>query len=47
MMPHSRNLHFSGRHTELALLDEHLTEMDYDVCANYPIVAVHGLGGVG
>lgn len=47
IVPQARNTYFSGREAELALLDEYLTETDYDAGSAYPIVAVHGLGGVG
>lgn len=47
LVPHSKNPHFWGREGELTVLDEYLTEVDYDTSSNYPIVAVHGLGGVG
>ncbi|MCJ1231967.1 hypothetical protein MMC12_008647 [Toensbergia leucococca] len=42
-----QNPQFSGREKELNILDENLTESDSYICSPYPIVAVHGLGGVG
>lgn len=47
IVPVSPNPHFVGRTEQMQLLEDCLSAQDYDVCTTYPIVAVHGLGGVG
>ena len=47
MVPVSPNPFFVGRTEQLQLLEGLLGAQDYDTCLKYPIVAVHGLGGVG
>lgn len=47
MVPVSPNPHFVGRTQQLQLLEDCLSAQDYSTCSTYPIVAIHGLGGVG
>lgn len=47
MVPVSANPQFVGREEQMQLLEDYLSAQDYDICSTYPIVAVHGLGGVG
>ena len=47
MVPVSPNPLFVGRTEQLQLLEGLLGAQDYDTRLRYPIVAVHGLGGVG
>ena len=47
MVPVSPNPHFIGRREQLQRLDDCLSAQDYDTNSTYPIVAIHGLGGVG
>ena len=46
-VPLSPNPQFFGRTAELRLIDDHLNAQEHQNCSNYPIVAVHGLGGIG
>ncbi len=41
------NPQFVGRESELRLLDQHLCAKEGDTDLIHPIVAIHGLGGVG
>ena len=47
MVPVSPNSQFVGRTEQLQLLEDFLSAQEYDMCSAYPVVAVHGLGGVG
>ncbi|MCJ1317976.1 hypothetical protein MMC15_003303 [Xylographa vitiligo] len=47
LVPVSKNPHFYGRHEELQLLEKHLKVVGHTPSFDYPIVAIHGLGGVG
>ena len=47
LVPVSKNPHFSGHNEELQLLEKYLKLVDHTPCSDYPVVAVHGLGGVG
>lgn len=46
-IPNTRNLKFSGREVELALLEQHLAGPTLNTPYSYPVVAIYGLGGVG
>lgn len=46
-IPNTRNLKFSGREVELALLEERLASPTLNIPYSYPVVAIYGLGGVG
>ncbi|KAL2049341.1 hypothetical protein ABVK25_010351 [Lepraria finkii] len=46
-VPLSPNPQFFGRTAELRLIDDHLNAQEHQNCSNYPISAVHGLGGIG
>lgn len=41
------NPQFVGRESELGLLDQHLCPKEGEIDLIHPIVAIHGLGGVG
>lgn len=47
MVPVSQNPQFLGRELELDAIDQYLTEPDTKRNSTYPIIAIHGLGGVG
>lgn len=47
MVPVSANPQFVGRTEQIQLLEDLFSAQEYDTCSTYPIVAVHGLGGVG
>ena len=47
MVPVSPNLQFTGRTEQLQMLEDLLSAQDYDTHSSYPVVAIHGLGGVG
>lgn len=47
MVPFPINPQFVGRTEQIQLLEDYLSAQEYHTCSTYPIVAVHGLGGVG
>ena len=47
LVPVCPNPFFVGRTEQLQLLESFLSAQHYDTRLKYPIVAVHGLGGVG
>lgn len=47
LVPLPINPQFVGRESELRLLDEYLCAKEGETDLSYPIVAIHGLGGVG
>ena len=47
MVPVSPNPHLTGRTEQLQCLEDLLRAQDDNTRSTYPVVAIHGLGGVG
>lgn len=47
MVPVSPNPQFTGRTEQLQILEDLLSAQDHNTHSSFPVVAIHGLGGVG
>lgn len=47
LVPVSPNPNFVGREKDMTMLEGYLNPQEHQTSSGYPIVAVHGLGGVG